>query len=157
MDDAARPDHRLAVEAETYDDDDESILNGPICHYRATTRPPTTTTEPMLIQPYLPIGPYRRGEQRVLEIVREQQYGLKTCVAISSSAVSWGAYMDAHGWNLAEMCQRYHHAGGVASAQQQQAAAAAASSPAREQTHTPGLQQQQQHIDQPSPSYSHYT
>ena len=70
--------------------------------------------------------------------------------------------MDAHGWNLAEMCQRYHHGAGVAppAAPAPAPAAPAASSPARaDQAQTPAgiVQQQQQHIDQPSPSYSHYT
>ncbi|XP_051172576.1 putative transcription factor SOX-15 isoform X1 [Leptopilina boulardi] len=54
--------------------------------------------------------------------------------------------MDAHGWNLAEMCQRYHHAvpGG----------AAAQNSPARDPIQ--GLTTAS-HLNQPSPSYSHYT
>lgn len=56
--------------------------------------------------------------------------------------------MDAHGWNLAEMCQRYHHA--VPAAQN--------SSPARDSSAAivQGLSTAT-HIDQASPSYSHYT
>ncbi|XP_003705786.1 uncharacterized protein LOC100876699 [Megachile rotundata] len=56
--------------------------------------------------------------------------------------------MDAHGWNLAEMCQRYHHA--VPAAQN--------SSPARDPSAAivQGLSTAS-HIDQASPSYSHYT
>ncbi|XP_015113585.1 putative transcription factor SOX-15 [Diachasma alloeum] len=56
--------------------------------------------------------------------------------------------MDTHGWNLAEMCQRYHHAvPGVQS-----------SSPSREQTGAvvQGLSTAP-HVEQASPSYSHYT
>ncbi|KAF7378716.1 putative transcription factor SOX-15 [Vespula maculifrons] len=57
--------------------------------------------------------------------------------------------MDAHGWNLAEMCQRYHH--GIPTVQ--------SSSPARDPSAaivqplpTPS------HIEQANnPSYSHYT
>lgn len=58
--------------------------------------------------------------------------------------------MDAHGWNLAEMCQRYHHAA-VPSAQN--------SSPARDQTSVivQGLSTAS-HIEQATSSaYSHYT
>ncbi|XP_070155232.1 putative transcription factor SOX-15 [Polyergus mexicanus] len=58
--------------------------------------------------------------------------------------------MDAHGWNLAEMCQRYHHAIPAAAAQN--------SSPARDPSAAivQGLSTAT-HIDQASPSYSHYT
>ncbi|XP_026823948.1 putative transcription factor SOX-15 isoform X2 [Ooceraea biroi] len=58
--------------------------------------------------------------------------------------------MDAHGWNLAEMCQRYHHAIPAAAAQN--------SSPARDPSAAiaQGLSTAA-HIDQASPSYSHYT
>ncbi|XP_011305165.1 putative transcription factor SOX-15 [Fopius arisanus] len=56
--------------------------------------------------------------------------------------------MDTHGWNLAEMCQRYHHA--VPGVQN--------SSPSREQAGAvvQGLSTVP-HVEQPSPSYSHYT
>lgn len=56
--------------------------------------------------------------------------------------------MDTHGWNLAEMCQRYHHA--VQPVQN--------SSPGRDQN-TSIVQNLStgSHFEQASPSYSHYT
>ncbi|XP_034943957.1 putative transcription factor SOX-15 [Chelonus insularis] len=57
--------------------------------------------------------------------------------------------MDTHGWNLAEMCQRYH-----------QAVPAAQSSSPSGKDQTVGIVQglsTNQHVEQASPSYSHYT
>ncbi|XP_020285209.1 putative transcription factor SOX-15 isoform X2 [Pseudomyrmex gracilis] len=60
--------------------------------------------------------------------------------------------MDAHGWNLAEMCQRYHHAIPATAAAQN-------SSPARDLSAAAIAQglSTATHIDQANSSYSHYT
>ncbi|XP_011164373.1 putative transcription factor SOX-15 isoform X1 [Solenopsis invicta] len=59
--------------------------------------------------------------------------------------------MDAHGWNLAEMCQRYHHAIPAAPATQNSSPARDPSAAIAQGLSTAAL------IDQASPSYSHYT
>ncbi|KYM84678.1 hypothetical protein ALC53_05071 [Atta colombica] len=59
--------------------------------------------------------------------------------------------MDAHGWNLAEMCQRYHHAIPAAAATQNSSPARDPSAAIAQGLSTAAL------IDQASPSYSHYT
>lgn len=55
--------------------------------------------------------------------------------------------MDAHGWNLAEMCQRYHQA--VPAVQNSSTARDGAAAIVGAPVST--------HLEQASPSYTHYT
>lgn len=65
--------------------------------------------------------------------------------------------MDTHGWNLAEMCQRYHQAVPSPASSSAGAAGAQNSSPNKDQSGGIHGLSNNQHVEQTSPSYSHYT